>query len=75
MDNINEAIAWLQTNAARITYLRPRRMCSGMCFLAYDRSLSIPYIDGQPLMLDDPTDTRLHDAAVSFGISIEEPRF
>ena len=74
-NELETAIEWLKSNAKRITYLRPRRMCGTMMFLAYDRSQSIPYIDGQPRMVDDPTDTRLHDAARSLGISFEEPRF
>ena len=68
---VANAIAWLTANREQIGYLRPRRWCGVVQFHAYNRHNLIPYIEDQPMLPDDPCDTRVHDAAVALGISIE----
>ena len=73
MSELRQVIAeWLESHKDEITHLRPRRWCGQWALLAYDRRKSMPYIDGQPMMMANEATLRLVDSILGPGM-VEDP--
>ena len=53
MRELTDIEKWLTANKDYITHFRPRRWCGVATLTAYNRNNRVPFIDGQPQILDN----------------------